>query len=495
MPDQEKTPEIKPQAEAPAETGEASPASAGGQAPAPPRETPVATVEAPAPDEPKPEQEREQKPPEPERARIIPVASLEARRIMQLEACTRCGECLNWCPIYDQDGRQDVLPRAKAAEFLSIIKNQHGLLAKIAEGKGDPGAVRKLIGKIFGHRPVTEEQMREFANNLYECSTCGQCQIVCPVGIDTVNLWEEIRKVIVMAGYGPLEPQQALVKSVKSYDNPWQQPRAARNKWARRAKKEKVIADLPPNIRKKGGKVLLYLGCTAAFDTNVRQVAVSTVNILEVLEVDYGVLGDKERCCGSVMLRMGDPEFERIASQNIEQFNSLGIETLITSCAGCFKTIKGDYPKVGKMNFEILHTVEFLARLWDQGKLNFKNPVETLVTYHDPCHLGRASGVYDAPRVIMEALPGLELSEMPRTRQYSRCCGAGGGVKAGFPDLQNKMAQERVKEAQGTGAAELVSCCPFCFQGLQVGINALNSPLVARDLTFLVEKSLLGGQE
>jgi heterodisulfide reductase subunit D len=138
----------------------------------------------------------------------------------------------------------------------------------------------------------------------------------------------------------------------------------------------------------------------------------------------------------------------------------------------------------------VLHTVEFLRRLHEEGKLKFKTPVEKRVTYHDPCHLGRASGVYDDPRYIMEAIPGLELIEMPRNREYSRCCGAGGGLKSGYPDIQNKMAQRRIREAEETGAQELVSACPFCYQGLQVGITATNSPLVMRDISFLVEASL-----
>ena len=425
----------------------------------------------------------------PERPRVIPVSALDSKRIMQLQACTRCGECLNWCPVYDQDEREDILPRKKAADFLNILQGQHGLLAKIA-GREDSGALAKLVGKVLGYREVTEEQIHEFAKNLYECSTCGQCQIVCPANIDTVNLWEEIRRILVMAGYGPLEQQKALVKSVKSYDNPWQQPRTARAKWVRRAKKEKLIADAPKDIKKKGGKILLYLGCTASYDTNVRQVAISTVNILDSLGIDYGILGNNEACCGSVMLRMGDPEFERVFKHNIDLFNSLGIEALVTSCSGCFKTISEDYPQVGELNFEVMHTIQYLTRLLEQGKLEFKQPVEKVVTYHDPCHLGRASGVYDEPRRIMEAIPGLELVEMPRNREYSRCCGAGGGLKAGYPDIQNKMAQERVREALETGAQELVSCCPFCFQGLQVGISGQGSELVARDLSFLVEEAL-----
>ncbi len=440
--------------------------------------------QAPSPDD----QPRETSP-EQEPAPRIPVEALPARRLVQLTACTRCGECLNWCPVYDQDPREDILPRGKAAEFLRLVRRQHGLAARLAE-REDAGPIARLLARITGHRPVTRRELETFAAHLYECSTCGQCQIVCPANLDTVNLWEEIRRVVVMAGYGPLESQKALVKSVKSYDNPWQQPRTARAKWARRARKEKLIADIPKDIKKKGGKILLFLGCTASYDSNVRQVAISTVNILDALGVDYGILGKHEACCGSVMLRMGDPEYLRIFRHNIELFNSLGIEALVTSCAGCFKTIREDYPKVGRLNFEVLHTVQFLARLLEQGRLKFTRAVEKVVTYHDPCHLGRASGVFDEPRIIMEAIPGLELIEMPRNRHYSRCCGAGGGLKAGYPDIQNQMAQARVREAEATGASELVSCCPFCYQGLQVGITATGSPLVARDLSSLVETAL-----
>jgi heterodisulfide reductase subunit D len=433
----------------------------------------------------------EEAPPEETRVRELSLSNLDAKRLIQLEACTRCGECLNWCPVYDQDPREDILPRKKILEFLRIIKSQHGLLARILkrEGLGEP--LRKLLAAVFGYHEVSRAQMEAFVRCLYECSTCGQCQVVCPAGIDTVTLWEDVRRLIVSADHGPLESQKVLVKSVKAYDNPWQQPRAARTKWVRRAQKDNEIAAPPREIKKTGGKVLLFLGCTAVYDVNVKQIAVSTINILENLGIDYGCLGGEEKCCGSVLLRMGDKEFERIASDNIRMLNALNIQTLVSSCSGCFKTIKEDYPKVGRLHFEVLHTVEFLRRQLEEGKLIFQNPLERKVTFHDPCHLGRASGVFDDPRILMQAVPGLELIEMPRSREYSRCCGAGGGLKAGFPDIQNKMAQRRVKEAEATGAEELVSACPFCYAGLQVGIKALDSPLVMRDMSYLVEKALV----
>jgi heterodisulfide reductase subunit D len=428
---------------------------------------------------------------EPAQVVDIPVFNLDIKRLIQLEGCTRCGECLNWCPVYDQDSREAILPRKKIQDFLTIVKSQHGLLAKVLKQEKGKNPLMKLLGAVLGYKEIGRPEIEAFVRNLYECSTCGQCQVVCPANIDTVNLWEDIRRLIVTAGYGPLDPQKVLVKSVKAYDNPWQQPRAARTKWARRAQKDGQIAAPPREIKKNKAKVLLWLGCTAVYDVNVKQLAISTINILESLGIDYGCLGGEEKCCGSVLLRMGDQEFERIAGDNIRQLNALGIEALVSSCSGCFKTIKEDYPKVGKLNFEVLHTVEFLRRLLEDKKLPFVQPIERKVTYHDPCHLGRASGVFEDPRVLMKAIPGLELVEMPRSGAYSRCCGAGGGLKAGFPDTQNKMAQERVREAEATGASELISACPFCYAGLQVGIKALGSTLVMKDLSCLVEESLI----
>lgn len=422
----------------------------------------------------------------------IPIHKLDMKRLIELDACTRCGECLSWCPVYDQDSREDLIPRRKIIDFLRLARTQSGFLADIMNSGNVSRTLKGIIGKICGYREPTREQVDEFVNNLYECSTCGQCEVVCPAHIDTVNLWEELRRLMVRVGYGPLEPQKALRKSVKTYDNPWQQPRAGRTKWSRRAKKEGLIQKEPRQIKKTNGKVLLFFGCTASYDANVKQVAVNTINILEALDVDYGVLGKDERCCGSVLLRMGDPEYKRLFTENLNQFNALGIETLISSCSGCFKTILQDYPKVGELNFEVLHTVEYLARLLKQGDLTFPHPVNKTITFHDPCHLGRATGGFDAPRMIIDAIPGLELREMPRNREYSRCCGAGGGLKAGFPEIQGRMARRRIREAEETGATELVSCCPFCYQGLQVGIGVAESPIVMRDLSAYVAESILG---
>jgi len=394
------------------------------------------------------------------------------------------------CPVYAQDGRYPLTARAKIAALNRIVRGLYGLKNEILGGSGlvenlfGPG-IRRVVSRMLRYEELDRSEVEKFIENVYECSTCGQCHMICPAGIDTVNIWESIRRSIVTAGLGPLPNQKLLIQSAISYDNPWGQPRSSRARWVKTGIKEKLLVNEARTFQ-KGMDVLLFVGCTASYDANVKEVAINTSNILNALGLEWGILGTKERCCGSVLLRMGDKEFERIANQNIEQFNGLGIRYLVTSCAGCFKTIREDYAKIGKLNFEVLHVGQFLARSLEKKRIDFTTELGMKVTYHDPCHLGRASGVYEEPRQIIRALPGVELVEMARTYHNSRCCGAGGGLKAGYPEIQQKMTVERIREADRTGASDLVSACPFCYQGLQIGITAVKSGLIMRDLTELV---------
>ena len=406
---------------------------------------------------------------------FVPVDNLDRIRLMELDACTRCGECVAWCPVYTVNEDLGNTALTRCAEFRCLIADQHGLAARwLGPGRFGPDEAGPL------------------AQRLYACSTCGQCREVCPAGIDTVELWEGLRHSMVRAGCGPLENQVPLIKSVKAYNNPWGQPRSAREKWAKKAAREGLIAKAPDRIRKRPAKVLYFVGCTAAYDMNIREVAINTVRVLERCGVDFGVLGNEEACCASVLLRMGEPDFYRIAKENIDLFNGLGIHTLVTSCSGCFKTIKQDYPRVAPLDFEVLHMTELMERMRSEGRLAFVRSVEATVTYHDPCHLGRANRLFDAPREILRAIPGVTLVEMERVREFSRCCGAGGGLKAGFPEIQAETSKLRVADAEATGASELVTACPFCYQALKGAIVQKEAPIRMRDVTELVVESMAG---
>ncbi|OGL55661.1 MAG: hypothetical protein A3C43_00720 [Candidatus Schekmanbacteria bacterium RIFCSPHIGHO2_02_FULL_38_11] len=377
----------------------------------------------------------------------------------ELWSCAQCGFCVSVCPVYEEIGWESVAGRGKIF-----------LMKELLSGK-------------------EKEIPPEYISRAYQCTTCGACREVCQTDIDTVELWENCRKMFGKMGIGPLPQHETLIKSIKSYDNPLQQPRTSRDRWVRNAQREAGVKKIK-DISIEKAPILYHVGCIASFDANVKEVAYNTSYILQQAGVDFGILGKKELCCASTLKRVGDPEFENVARKTLDLYNSLGVETVVTSCSGCFKTFKKDYPLLAKINFKPMHIVEFLEKLIEEGKLKFTKEVNLKVTYHDPCHLGRHAGVYETPRKILKAIPGVELIEMEKNRENAKCCGAGGGFRIAYPDIQNKISVKRVKDDEETGASELVSTCPFCYSGLLTAITSSGSKLKMRDITEIIRMAL-----
>ncbi len=402
--------------------------------------------------------------------RKLDISKLDVLALMRYDACTRCGECTATCPTGGE--AQDielVTPRGKILKLRELYKRQYGLKAK-----------------ILGLSEIPEDQLRELTDKSYECTICGQCRTVCPAHLDTIEMWENMREFLVANGLAPLPAHEQIIKSIENYDNPWMQPRTQRSRWSKRLEKEIKIKD----ALKDKPEVLFFVGCTAAYDPNIKDMAIDTARVLASAKVDFGTLGNEEGCCGSTLMRTGlmDPA-KKMVLKNLELFDKASPSTIVTSCAGCFKTIRQDYPKIGKVNARVVHVTQFVNELIDQKKLVLKNRVEGKVTYHDPCHLGRHNKLYDEPRKIIEAIPGLKLVEMERNREESRCCGAGGGVKTAFPELAQKISNIRIDDAERTGADILVTSCPFCYQSLKASIDAKGSRLRMMDLMELVRLS------
>jgi heterodisulfide reductase subunit D len=201
-----------------------------------------------------------------------------------------------------------------------------------------------------------------------------------------------------------------------------------------------------------------------------KNIAKTTIELLKKLGTEFTMLGKEEWCCGSVMLRSGNiPVAKKMIEHNVKAINDLGADTVVTSCAGCYRTLKQDYPKyVDNVNFKVLHTPEYLLNFIENGKITFKSmPNATKVTYHDPCHLGRHMNIYDPPRKVLQAIDGLELVEMSRTREQARCCGSGGGVASAYKSLSNQMGDARILDALNVNADILTSACPFCTYALK----------------------------
>lgn len=390
----------------------------------------------------------------------------------QVWGCARC----NWCQNHWGWN-------VKSAEYSEICPAFGEYRFFAYSGMGKMHIVRALLEGDFDY-----EDAPELNEIVYRCTTCGACEINCQRLQDKepLKITECLRARLIEDGIGPMPAHQGLITSIKQYDNPWMQPRAKKTSWAKKLK----IKDAS---KEKVG-TLYFTGCTAALDLSLREVPQNTARIMLKAEVDVGIFGKNEICCGSPVARIGDRKtFMDLARRNIELFNKKGIEEIVTSCAGCYRVLKFDYPEVpgiSEIPYKVYHTVEYLDNLIKQGRLTFTREISQTLTWHDPCHLGRHCGIYEQPRNVLRSIPGIKLVEMERIKDQSWCCGGGGGVRTAFIDFAVSTGKKRVEEAMKTGAEGIVTCCPFCEQNISDALAQLNSPLKLYDLTELVMQAI-----
>ncbi len=286
---------------------------------------------------------------------------------------------------------------------------------------------------------------------LYTCTGCGACREQCHeysgFMIEHVELFEAMKAYCVSKGWAPLPEHLKFAQSIEKYHNPYQESPKNRSAWL---SSEQFIES----------PLIYFVGCTSSYRR--QEIAQATVRVLKAAKLPYTVLGDEEWCCGSPLIRTGQLELvEELASHNIEAIEKIGAQKVIFSCAGCYRTFKHDYPKMGfKFSFKIQHTTQFFLDLVRQKKLKLKSNPE-IVTYHDPCHLGRHAGIYQQPRKLLKKLQ-MSLKELPRTLKDSFCCGAGSGVRAAYSDFAKWVAKTRLEEVQELNPTILASACPFC---------------------------------
>ncbi|MHA1262343.1 MAG: (Fe-S)-binding protein [Candidatus Freyarchaeota archaeon] len=339
-------------------------------------------------------------------------------------------------------------------------------------------------GRMEVARAIADEELSytdRLLHILYTCTGCGACNTQCfyVKGLRPLEVIEELKAKIVEDGFGPLPEHKKFSESVEKKYNPYGEPHGKRFQW---------LGD--KGAIGRNAEVAYFAGCTGAYRTE--EIVRAAVNVLDKLNINYTLLPD-EWCCGSPLLRTGQRSLAlKLMSHNIETLEDSGVEKVVFSCAGCYRAFKEDYPKFGAhYSFEPVHIVEYLAELTDSFRFN--KSLDETVTYHDPCHLGRHLGVYDAPRKILNSIPGVNLVEMERIREYSWCCGAGSGVKAALPDFALWTAQERLEEAKATGAQTLVSCCPFCKRNFADAIKSSGTEIRMVDLVEYLDRVLEGG--
>lgn len=373
-----------------------------------------------------------------------------------LAQCRKCRFCVIECPLYEVSGSW-MSPINKVQSAYYLYK--------------------------YDLKPDND-----FLNVLYYCSTCANCEALCKrvsAGVRVVELVEAVRAYLVNAGVGPLIEQRIWGNNIIEEHNPYMEKHANRTDWL----PSKIKIKLP-----KKAEYCYFVGCTSSY--RQKNIARATVEILMKAGLDFTILED-EWCCGSPLLRTGQwDHFKEIAHHNVEVINRTGADKVITSCAGCFRVWKIDCATTYNnlididIDFKTIHTTELLEELIEKGELNFASKYSRRVTYHDPCHLGRHAGVYKAPRKVMEAIPGLELVEMPRIKEEARCCGSGGGFKSGFRKAALEVAWSRVQEAIETGAEVLSSSCPFCWRGFYDAIKAHKAKIKLLDVVEIANNIL-----
>jgi heterodisulfide reductase subunit D len=393
----------------------------------------------------------------------LPLSALSPKQLIEIDACTRCGECVKYCPVYAQKREEAIDPRGKIQSFKSFIRSQYGLWAK-----------------IFGPKKLDDEKLKKFSEMVYRCTLCGECSVSCPVSIDARNLWSALRETLVEMGYYP-EAADRMKANILGAHNISGDENEERTEWL------EFLDEVPDDhYQREKARVAFFVGCVASFFPLVQKIPLAFVEILNKAGVDFTLLGGEEWCCGFPLIGAGmKKEARTLIQHNLEKVKEKEVKSVVFACPSCYHTWKEEY----ETDVEIFHSTQFIKRLIDDGKITFKER-KVKVTYHDPCDLGRASGVYDPPREIIRAIPGVELVEMKGSREQCKCCGGGGNLEMVDPDLSASLAQAKIDEIQATGADTVITSCQQCVRTILTTARRKEVPISAMDITEFVMKNM-----
>jgi Fe-S oxidoreductase/nitrate reductase gamma subunit len=398
------------------------------------------------------------------------IQDLTWKDLLDLDACTRCGRCQAVCPAYLTG--KPLSPKKLIQELkANLVEQGPALLRSKKNGEAADTACPALVDGV-----VTEDE-------LWACTTCAACEEACPVYVEPISKIVAMRRNLVLE-QGKIEGSvMSSLRSVQDRGHPWKGAMASRMDWA-------SGLHVKPLSSNGAAGLLFWVGCTAAIQERGMNIPASLVKILSTAGVDVGLLGHEESCCGHFARRLGDEYlFQCQAKQNIETLQRYGVKKIVTICPHCYHTLKDEYPQFGG-EFEVVHHTELILQLIAEGRLKFSGELNKVVAYQDPCYLGRYHGIYEAPRKILAAIPGIEVVEMGRCRSESLCCGAGGGRMWMDEEPSQRVSRLRVNDALATKADILVTACPFCMQMFEDATKGLEQekPLEVLDLVELLEK-------
>ncbi len=397
-----------------------------------------------------------------ENAESFGAAQLEEftwKQIFDADACTRCGRCQDGCPAYlsgkplspkklIQDIKGYWMERAPV-----VLKAKRA--AKEGEDPRIPEPEKALLGEVID------------LHELWACTNCMYCMEHCPVYIEHVPKIVDMRQYKVLMEADFAQELQLTYRNMENNSNPWGLGAHMRGDWAKEIGVKTLSED--PDV-----EYLYYVGCSGSFDDRGKKVAVAFARILKAAGVSFGILGTEEGCCGDSAMRGGNEYLYQILAQtNIEVMNGYGVKKIITTCPHGYNALKKDYPNFGG-NYEVYHHTEILADLIAQKKIILNKSVPGRFTYHDSCFLGRYNHIYDQPRSVLRAIPGIKLVEMERNRDRSFCCGAGGARMWMEEDIGDRINDMRTDQAIEVKAEKIALACPFCLTMMSDGIKDRN---------------------
>lgn len=406
-----------------------------------------------------------------------------AKAMLDFFSCTECGRCTDQCPA-NNTGKL-LSPKHLTVDLRDFAYQHQSALIARRNGNGPAAAAEPAPHQIDLVGDVIKPEV------LWACTTCGACQTECPVFISYIDKIVALRRHLAMERGEFPEQLATMFQGLENVGNPYSYPNEQRAEWAQGL-------DVPLLSERPDAEYLYWVGCAASFDDRSRRIARALAQLLQAAGVGFAILGPEERCNGDPARRAGNEYlFQMLARQNIEVLNGYKVRKIVTACPHCFNTLKNEYPDFGG-HYQVIHHSELLADLVRAGRLRPKNPVPVRLAYHDACYLGRHNEIYDPPRALLRAIPGVELVEPVQSRDRGLCCGAGGAQMW----KEEEAGQARVNHARvdqllgvlGGGDGRLVaSACPFCKTMLSDGLADKGHEQVTQlDIAEVLWKSVGG---